>query len=267
MMIIVPTNPFAHYLGDVLAWAAASFAGWWQYRLWPGEARRLSRITAPSYFIALALGGVIGAWLAGSLNTVPVGLAPSHSIAGALAGAIAGVELWKWRHGVRGSTGGAFVLPLATGIMVGRWGCLFAGLADQTYGIPTRLPWGVDLGDGVARHPVEVYESLAMALFIAVYVVARRRGASWTSVHAFHAFVIWYGAQRFCWEFLKPYPALAGPFNLFHFISGGLILYGVAWWRNGQSGAQGRALCVSQPGDEPVRNLSRTGPGQSDHRG
>lgn len=266
-MIIVPTNPLAHTFGDAAAWIAASLTGYWQYRLSPNEAQRLSRITAPSYFVALALGGLFGAWLAGSLNTVPVGLAPSHSIAGALAGAIVGVELWKARHGVRGSTGGAFVLPIAIGIMVGRWGCLFAGLADQTYGVPTSVPWGVDLGDGVARQPVEIYESLAMAVFIAVYLTARRRGASWAQTRAFYAFVIWYGAQRFCWEFLKPYPTLLGPFNLFHGISLGLIAYGIAWWRNGDRGAEGSALSVPQPDDEFVRNVSGAGAGQSDHRG
>ncbi len=250
-----------HYLGDGAAWAAASLAGYAQYRVWPSDAQRLSRITVPSYFVTLALGGVIGAWLAGSLNTVPTGLAPSHSIAGALAGAIVGVELWKWRMGVQRSTGGAFVLPVATGIMVGRWGCLFAGLPDQTYGIATGLPWGVDLGDGVARHPVEIYESLAMAAFIVVYLVARQRGARWAVRHGFHAFAVWYGAQRFVIEFMKPYPKLAGPFNLFHLICGGLVLYGLVWWRNGDrsaapGGAQGRALSVPQPDDEPVRNLS-----------
>ena len=53
------------------------------------------------------------------------------------------------------------MIPLCLGIIVGRWGCLFAGLADQTFGVPTGLPWGVDLGDGVPRHPVQIYESLA----------------------------------------------------------------------------------------------------------
>ncbi len=259
-MIIVPTNPLAHSLGDICAWLAASFAGWWQHRRWPGEAERLSRITDPAYFVALAMGAAIGAWLAGSLNTVPVGLAPSHSIAGALGGGIAGVELWKWRHGVRRSTGGAFVLPLATGIMVGRWGCLFAGLPDLTYGTPTGLPWGVDLGDGIARHPVEIYESLAMALFIVVYVRARGRGAAWAQTRAFYAFVIWYGAQRFCIEFLKPYPRIFGPFNLFHIIAAGLVCYGCLWWKRADRAAPGRpesrALSVSQPDDEPVRDVS-----------
>ncbi|WP_353230897.1 prolipoprotein diacylglyceryl transferase family protein [Novosphingobium sp.] len=266
-MIVVPTAPWAHMIGDAGGWVTSSLVAWWQYRRWPGQAQRMARITGPSYFVVLALGGVVGAWLAGSLNTVPAGLAPSHSIAGAIAGAIAGVELWKWRHGVRVSTGGAFALPLAAGIMVGRWGCLFAGLADQTYGVATRLPWGVDLGDGVSRHPVEIYESLAMALFLAVTVAARRRAADWATTRVFYAFVIWYGAQRFGLEFLKPYPKLIGPFNLFHGLCLGFILYGIAWWRSADRGTQAGGVSVSQPDDQLVRNLSGTGASQSDRGG
>jgi prolipoprotein diacylglyceryltransferase len=93
------------------------------------------------------------------------------------------------------------------------------------------VPWAVDLGDGIARHPVQLYESLAMAAFAAVYLRARVRGASWAREHAFHAMVIVYAAQRFGWEFLKPYPAVFGPLNLFHLLMLGLIAYGLFWWR------------------------------------
>jgi hypothetical protein len=230
-MIELPTHPLAHYAGDLLAWTCASAAAWWQHRRWPAQAQSLARRTEPGYFVALALGALAGAWIVGTLALAPRGFVPSHSIAGALAGAIAGVELWKWRHGVTGSTGGAFVLPICTGIAVGRLGCLFSGLPDMTFGTATALPWGVDLGDGVPRHPVQLYEGLTMGLFAMAYLRARNRNAHWAQAHAFHAMVIVYAAQRFVWEFLKPYPPLAGPFNFFHLLCGGLIAYGVIWWR------------------------------------
>ena len=92
-MIHVPTNPAAHYAGDVAAWVAAALAARWQYKRWPEQALRLSRITRPSYFVALGIGALLGAWLFGSANSLraPI-IAPSHSIAGALAGGIVGVE-------------------------------------------------------------------------------------------------------------------------------------------------------------------------------
>ncbi|HEY9218824.1 MAG TPA: prolipoprotein diacylglyceryl transferase family protein, partial [Phenylobacterium sp.] len=183
------------------------------------------------YFASLVAGAVLGAWLAGSLNSLRGPLPTlSHSIVGALAGAIVGVEIYKAARGIEGSTGGMFVGPLAAGIVIGRWGCLFAGLPDGTYGAPTRLPWAVELGDGIGRHPVQVYESCAMALFLAVYVVGLARRQDWAMRSGFYALCIWYGAQRFAWEFLKPYPKLLGPFNLFHLIGAALIVYGVIWY-------------------------------------
>lgn len=231
-MLVLPTDPWAHHVGILTAFLAACVSACWQYRCDPATIHTLNRTREePGYYRAMAIGSVIGAWLIGTLNSMPISHTPSHSIAGALVGGIVSVELWKWRHDIQNSTGGAFVLPLAVGIMVGRMGCLFSGLLDFTYGLPTQLAWAVDLGDGVGRHPVQVYESLAMALFLVVLIRARRRYAPWATIHAFHSFVIYYAVQRFCWEFLKPYPVLIGPLNLFHIICLGLIIYGVIWWR------------------------------------
>ena len=194
--------------------------------------------------MALGIGAVIGAWLFGSFNSLrSLVVAPSHSIAGALAGGIVGVELWKWKQGVQQSTGGAFVLPICIGIVIGRFGCLFAGLVDYTYGTKTSLPWAVDLGDGIGRHPVQIYEAASMALFVAIYLNARGRGREWTTTHAFHAMIIVYAGQRFLWEFLKPYPPVIGIFNVFHLLMMGLIFYGIVWWRRSN--------------DEPGRSSAR----------
>ena len=145
---------------------------------------------------------------------------------GALVGAIVAVEIYKRLRGVSGSTGGLFVGSFSLGVVVGRLGCFFAGLPDGTYGTPTGLPWAVDLGDGVGRHPVQLYESGAMALFLAVYLMGLRRRSLWAMRRGFYAMCLWYGVQRFVWELLKPYPTLIGPFNLFHVLCGGLVAYG-----------------------------------------
>ena len=113
---------------------------------------------------------------------------------------------------------------------IGRLGCLFAGVKDNTYGSPTRLPWAVELGDGIGRHPVQVYESLAMLAFLGLYLSGLAGRAPWAMRRGFYAFAIWYGAQRFLWEFLKPYPRLLGPLDLFQLIGVGLIVYGWVYW-------------------------------------
>lgn len=231
-MIHVPTHPAVHIAFDVLAWGSGLWLGraLYRWRLKPAV-DGAAGIAGRGYFLSLGLGAVIGGWLAGSLVSL-VGPAPtlSHSIAGVLAGGIVGVEIYKLFAGVRRSTGSAFAGPLALGIAIGRWGCLFAGLKDNTYGAPTTLPWAVDLGDGIGRHPVQVYESLAMAAFLAVYLWGLRRRAPWALRRGFYAFAIWYGAQRFLWEFLKPYPRLLGPLDLFQLIGAGLIVYGWIYW-------------------------------------
>jgi prolipoprotein diacylglyceryltransferase len=262
-VIEVATAPLAHYAFDALAWTAGAATGVVLYRWRLKEtARRIAAVTSPGYFIALAIGAILGAWLSGSLNTLRSALPVlSHSVAGALLGAIAGVELYKGVRRIEGSTGVIFAAPFAAGVVVGRWGCLFAGLKDRTYGTPTRLPWAVDLGDGVGRHPVEIYESLSLALFLAVFVAGLSARAPWAMRRGFYVLCAWYGAQRFAWEFLKPYPRLLGPFNLFHLISALLVLYGV--WAFGRDlareraqaragDAQERALSVLRPDHEPV---------------
>jgi len=255
-MIHVPTATWAHTAFDLAAWCAglALSVVLYRWRL-KGLTAQVAGQVGGGYFAALAAGAIPGAWLAGSLNTLR-GAEPalSHSVVGALVGAIVGVEIYKALRGVTDSTGGVFVGPFALGVAIGRWGCLFAGLPDGTYGAPAALPWAVDLGDGVGRHPVQAYESLAMAAFLAVYLEGLARRRDWALRRGFYAMCIWYGATRFGWEFLKPYPRLIGPLNLFHILSGGLVAYGWVYYRRslGRDRAQGRALPVPGPDHEPV---------------
>src|SRR5271168_2465513 len=129
----------------------------------------------PLYLSLASLGMMAGALLAGTGNLLLTGVPEiGKSVVGGLAGAILAIELLKARLGITGSTGLRFAAPLAAAILVGRIGCYLAGLDDMTYGTPTSLPWGHDFGDGVPRHPVQLYESLAMAAFAAIYVVHAR---------------------------------------------------------------------------------------------
>ena len=45
------------------------------------------------------------------------------------------------------------------------------------------------------------------------------------AVIGFYLVLAFYGAQRFVWEFLKPYAALIGPLTLFHLLSLAILLY------------------------------------------
>ena len=233
--MLLATDPRLHLPFDILAWAASAVLarGLYVWRLRP-VADRVADQLSPAYSLSLAGGAIAGGWLLGSANTMLTGVPHlSHSIAGALAGAIIAVETYKAVAGIRGSTGIIWVGPFALGLAIGRLRCLFAGIADETFGSPTTLPWGIDLGDGVPRHPVQLYESFSMLAFLGVYLRALARRAPWATSGAFYVLVGWYGVQRFVWEFFKPYPKLIGPLNLFHLLMLGFAIYGLVWWRRG----------------------------------
>ena len=217
-----------HTLFDALAWGVALCAGLWLRRRHGARFRQIGLSERPGYWIAALAGLGLGASGVAALNNGLAGLLPlGHSVAGALVGGIVAIELYKAAQGIRGSTGGILVLPLALGIAVGRFGCLLAGIDDFTYGLPTTVPWAHDFGDGVPRHPVPAYESFAMLAFAVLFVAALERPWPIPSDAWFYLFAIWYGAQRFAWEFLKPYPLVVGPFNLYHLLCLGLVGYGL----------------------------------------
>lgn len=219
-----------HMAFDGLAWLAAILVGWRVRRTWLAQAALPMPDRAyPLYIVIVWIGAIAAAVLLGSANLALAGQdASGRSILGAIAGGIATAEIYKRFRGISGSTGIVFVVPLALGIAIGRVGCFTAGIEDFTYGTPTTLPWGVDFGDGIARHPVQLYESLAMVLFLAVFVPRLRCGDGVAIRCGFYFFAGWYAAQRFVWEFLKPYPPVVGPFNLFHLVCIAVLVYAAA---------------------------------------
>jgi phosphatidylglycerol---prolipoprotein diacylglyceryl transferase len=217
-----------HTLFDLLAVLSAMAVTMACYRWRLHDAAQRVELLGVGYAVALVGGAALGGFGAGTLNLWLSGIpGVGRSIVGALAGAIAAVEIFKWQGGIRQSTGLIFVPAFATSVAVGRIGCYLAGLADNTYGTPTTLPWGHDFGDGVLRHPVQLYESFSMLGFLAVALVLLARREPFFMRNGFYLLVLYYGAQRFLWEFLKPYGDVAGPFNIFHFICLALCCYSI----------------------------------------
>jgi phosphatidylglycerol:prolipoprotein diacylglycerol transferase len=128
-----------------------------------------------------------------------------QSIVGGLIGGLIGVEIAKRFAGVTESTGDRFVVPILAGLLIGRIGCFIAGLEDETYGTPTSLPWGVDFGDGVSRHPTQLYD---MAFAAAGLIAHRVWGASLSSQPGleFKLLLASYLLWRFLVDGLKPVP-------------------------------------------------------------
>jgi phosphatidylglycerol:prolipoprotein diacylglycerol transferase len=162
---------------------------------------------------AAAAGGAIGSkilfWVEDMALTLrhwndPIYLMGGKSIVGGLLGGLIAVEWAKAQAGVTTSTGDLLAVPLSVGIAVGRVGCFLTGLSDRTFGSPTSLPWGVDFGDGIARHPTQLYEIAFLIplglLLLRQMRLPHRRG------DIFKAFMACYLAFRFAIEWIKPEP-------------------------------------------------------------
>lgn len=193
------------------------------------------------YLLVIVLGLIGGGLLFGTLNLALSGKEGfAKSLIGALLGAIAGAEITKYILRIKGSTGLYFVPGLVVVIIVGRIGCFAAGLPDFTYGTETDLPWAVDFGDGVGRHPVQLYESLSMAAFLGIFLATFARHRTAWEQRGFYWMVMYYAGQRFIWEYLKPYASVVGNLNLFQLISLVLVAYSATMLARHGVGNDGR---------------------------
>lgn len=214
-----------HSLFDLLAWASALAMGFVVSR-WRGDLLPPRPSQAGWHLPILVFGSALGAYVFGTLNLWASGMEGiARSIEGAIVGGILSVETYKLASGLSGRTGARLAAPLAIGIAVGRIGCFLGGLDDFTYGVETSLPWGVDFGDGVSRHPVQLYESATMALFLIGYLALLARRNAFVAVNGFTLAVGFYGLQRLGWEQLKPYGAVLGPVTVFDGASVALVIY------------------------------------------
>ena len=65
----------------------------------------------------------------------------------------------------------------------------------------TRLPWGVDFGDGIARHSTQLYEVIFLASLAVVLMLASDR---LRVGDAFKLFLLCYFTFRLLVDFIKP---------------------------------------------------------------
>lgn len=171
---------------------------------------------APSQRSYVMLGGMVGALIGAKVlvglqhidllwqnpQQLILILLQGKTVVGALLGGLIGVEITKKIVGIRQSTGDVFVVPLIVGTAVGRIGCFLTGLSDRTYGIATTLPWGIDFGDGIPRHPTQLYEILFLICLI--FLVKLRRRYPYQNGDLFKFYLISYLSFRFLIDFIKP---------------------------------------------------------------
>lgn len=203
----------AHVLFEAAAYTAG-FALYQRLRARQGDV--IADTQRSSVIVAAILGALAGSKLLFLVEdpaltaanwTDPAFLLGGKTIVGGLLGGTIAVEWVKRQMSVGTRTGDLFVFPLIVGMILGRIGCFVSGLEDHTYGVATALPWGIDFGDGLRRHPVQLYEVLFLALLGAAL---HRMRPLWPNGATFRAFLLSYFTWRIGIDFWKPGAAFAG---------------------------------------------------------
>ena len=214
-LVLGPARLPVHLLCEVLAYTL----GFLLYTyLRAGHADRISDAHRQWIFVGAAAGALLGSRLLGLLEHPELLAHPpggwlyyftNKTIVGGFLGGLIGVELTKKRLGVTASSGDLMVLPILLGLSIGRLGCFFSGLEDGTYGTATTLPWGINFGDGIARHPTNLYEILYLGALALLLWGLERRGRL-ADGRRFELFLSGYLLFRLLVEFIKPTAALPG---------------------------------------------------------
>lgn len=229
-----PWTLHPHHVFEVLAY----FVG---FRLYLSQRRKRGDVIGGrerwSIVAAAIAGAAIGSkllsWLENPALTLerfgdPTYLLGGKTVVGGLLGGLVAVELTKRVLGVGRRTGDLFAVPLAVGIAIGRIGCFLTGPSDQTWGLPTDLPWGVDPGDGVALHPAPLYEAVFLGALAVLLVRWSKRPHpdGWL----FRAFMMAYLGFRLLADAIKPELSLALGLGAIQWAClVGLVYYVVVW--------------------------------------
>ena len=224
-----PVHP--HLLFELLAYSLGFLA----YRILRRRGDHFTTSTRWSLIVAAAVGAALGSKLLALLNepstlfenlSDPVKfMAIGKTMVGGLIGGWIAVELTKRSMGIRERSGDLFAVPICVGVATGRIGCFLTGLPDHTFGTPTELPWGVDFGDGIARHPAQLYELVFVTAF-GLYLLFRKQRGNGLE---FRALLLGYLGFRLGVDFLKPGELLWGLTAIQWACTFALVYHSIHW--------------------------------------
>lgn len=212
--VLFGTKINIHLILEYLAFFIA-----FRYYLWLRKRKidPISNNNRLTIILGAIVGALIGSRLMGFLENPSITIHSNNlllllntkSIMGGLFGGLIGVELSKKIIKEKQSSGDLFTFPIIVGIMIGRIGCFLSGTKEFTYGSQTSFFTGMNLGDGLLRHPIALYEIIFLVL---LFILLKKISPYMTkdSGNLFKLFMLLYFGFRFFIEFLKP--------NIFHFV-------------------------------------------------
>lgn len=194
-------------------------------------AEKVAELGNKRYYLLVAeiIGGTLGAKIPIWIMQAPMLLASGapmaqwlsgRTVVGGLIGGVLAVLLTRRFLGISWGTGNLFAPGLALAMAIGRVGCLLRGCCA---GVPTDLPWGIDFGDGIPRHPTQLYELLFdLRMFVAL-LLALRRGLPPGRLFAY--LMLGYFSMRFGVEFLRMGETTHYGLTLAQLVSLGVVAY------------------------------------------
>lgn len=233
----------AHLIFELLAFSIG-----FRYFLWlrGRQEDRISDTNRLWVLLGATAGALLGSRLLGGLENPDLFFSgkagwlyyyQSKTIIGGLLGGLIGVESIKKVIGEQHSSGDLFTFPLILAMIIGRIGCFSSGVAEPTYGLPSTLPWAMDLGDGISRHPTALYEIIFLLLlwWALLRIQKHYRLISGAYFQLFMTGYLWY---RFGVEFIRPGMEVVLGLNMLQLAClGGLIYYRKVWLRPGSLSA------------------------------
>lgn len=184
--------------------------------------------------LAAIFGALVGSRLIGSLER-PYELfitketwqyiINNKTVLGGFLGGLWAVEAVKKILKEKHSSGDLFTFPIILALCIGRIGCFSMGVHEETYGVATNLFMGMELGDGIKRHPVAIYEIVfLLALWAGIVFFEKKHQLA--EGGRFKIFMIAYLLFRFMLDFIKPsYTIIAGLSTIQLTALAGLIYY------------------------------------------
>jgi phosphatidylglycerol:prolipoprotein diacylglycerol transferase len=191
------------------------------------EKQKLNRTESLFIIMAGLFGGAIGAKIpillmyAENIANGQVGLEliiSGKTITGGLIGGAICVWLVKKALKIKFRIGNSLAPAVAIGIAFGRIGCFFTGCC---YGKATQSDWfGVNFGDGILRHPTQIYEALfSLIQFFVFIVILKKRGSDLKQGVLFDFYLLSYFVFRFFLEFIKEENQIYLSLTIFQWIS------------------------------------------------
>jgi phosphatidylglycerol---prolipoprotein diacylglyceryl transferase len=197
----------------------------------PPRPAPLSRLEQLTLALAAFVGGTLLAKLpfvwdsSAGLWDLATWTADGKTITTGLVGAYLSVEVVKLLLGIKAKTGDGLAIPLACALAIGRWGCFVNGCCA---GQPTSLPWCVDFGDGVCRHPTQIYESLFHAIWAVILIRLNQRNV--LRYQRLKLYLLAYCGFRFAIEFIRTEPKWLGELTYYQVIVALFAVFLIVQW-------------------------------------